>query len=407
MLEIAGGLYHEHCQFPFWHEYYGSGGRAAAALATNTDLVKLHTYVHKEDRPRAESLAKEFGFDIEGIETNQRIVFEYFHSLGRPEIFPFELDIEQNQPLELEAEHILRFGMLEGEARVFGKRVVYDPQSSRHPKPYFQNGSKAEKLAIVCNYSEARSLSNEKKLDAIGFRLLDSGADVVVIKQNVLGCVVYAKNKKMKQVPAYRSDYVAKIGTGDIFSAVFAHLWADQQYDPIESAQIASMAVAEYCSNATTLPLGILKQDLERKWSGKSVVGYFEKIESSQVYLAGPFFTMGQKWMVDEAHDILREFRVNVFSPVHKIGLGVASIVAKADLKAIDQSQILFAVLEEIDAGTIFEIGYAFSKGKKIIVYAGRKFDEHTLTMIIGTDCKIYRDFTTAIYNVFWNLLSQ
>jgi nucleoside 2-deoxyribosyltransferase len=61
----------------------------------------------------------------------------------------------------------------------------------------------------------------------------------------------------------------------------------------------------------------------------------------------------------------------------------------------------MFAVLDGLDPGTIFEIGYARALGKKVIVLIEDP-GQHDLTMLIGTDCEITGDFTTAVYKASW-----
>lgn len=53
------------------------------------------------------------------------------------------------------------------------------------------------------------------------------------------------------------------------------------------------------------------------------------------------------------------------------------------------------------DVGTIFEIGYAIAKDKKVVVYAPNS-KTRDLTMMIGSHCEIEEDFTTAIYKACW-----
>ena len=43
-MEIAGGVYRELCCIPKWDAIFGSGGRAAAAVASLSPDSVLHTY---------------------------------------------------------------------------------------------------------------------------------------------------------------------------------------------------------------------------------------------------------------------------------------------------------------------------------------------------------------------------
>jgi len=62
----------------------------------------------------------------------------------------------------------------------------------------------------------------------------------------------------------------------------------------------------------------------------------------------------------------------------------------------------MLAVLDGLDSGTLFEVGYAISKGKKVIGFVQSE-SKVSLTMLIGTNCIIENDLTTAIYKTYWN----
>jgi nucleoside 2-deoxyribosyltransferase len=54
------------------------------------------------------------------------------------------------------------------------------------------------------------------------------------------------------------------------------------------------------------------------------------------------------------------------------------------------------------DAGTVFEIGYAAAKGKKISIYADRNLISD-LTMVTGTGCNVFADYCSAVYTAVWD----
>ena len=142
-LIVAGGLYREQCMFPEWDRVFGSGGRAAAAVAGHVDAIALRTYasgaVVEQYRPEVES----DGVEIRHAEVKQEISFKYVHSMSTPTISPVLSQMETHGPIELKAECVLRFGMLEGTAQVTAERCVYDPQSAFQPEPFVENGSRA------------------------------------------------------------------------------------------------------------------------------------------------------------------------------------------------------------------------------------------------------------------------
>ncbi|VBE96308.1 nucleoside 2-deoxyribosyltransferase [Burkholderia pseudomallei] len=62
---------------------------------------------------------------------------------------------------------------------------------------------------------------------------------------------------------------------------------------------------------------------------------------------------------------------------------------------------VVFAILDGLDAGTIFEVGYA--RSKNIPVYAlAQAVNDEDLKMVVGTDCKLFFDFVTALHHTAW-----
>jgi nucleoside 2-deoxyribosyltransferase len=125
--------------------------------------------------------------------------------------------------------------------------------------------------------------------------------------------------------------------------------------------------------------------------------------KTATVYLAGPFFDIGQRWLVEEANDYLLEMGANVFSPVHEVGPGPADIVAPEDIKGLERSDVVFAILNGMDPGTIFEVGYAVKKGIPVVGLA-QNVRLEDLKMMEGTGCEIHSDFASAIYRAIWAL---
>jgi len=282
--------------------------------------------------------------------------------------------------------------MMEGDAIVSAKRCTYDPQSAFDPQTFSANGSKADHLAIVANRGEVLALGGGSDPIAAARSLLGGGTEVVVVKAGVEGAyVVHAAG--VNRVPAYRTDRVWTVGTGDVFAAIFAVQWGVLGIDPVDAATLASRAVAEYVETMG-LPIPPTASLLQ---SNKSEVS----ASLGLVYLASPFFSLGQRWVVDEARRCLREFGLKVFSPLHDVGAGPASSVAPADLAALDTCDAVFAVLDGLDAGTVFEVGHARAKGKPVYALA-QTVSEQDLKMIAGSGCRVFDDFVTAIHHVTW-----
>ena len=390
-LTVAGGLYRERCIWPEWNRVLGSGGRAAAAVVGHVDAITFRTYASptavEEYRPQAEIDALEFIPE----DVDQFISFEYVHSLSTPVIAPFPPRIARCGPIDARAEVVLRFGMLEGSARVEAERCVYDPQSAFSPQPFVENGSHAAKLAIVGNRREICELGRNDSPSDAGARLLEEGADVVVVKSGAEGAQVITAIGATS-VPPYRSDAVWTVGSGDVFAAMFAARWGVHGDNPIDGARLASAAVSAYANSRELRAPSA--EALRREAIATRAV-------SGEVYLASPFFTVSQRWLVDEVRQGLAGLGLEVFSPLHEIGPGPADEVAPADIAALKKCDVVFAILDGLDSGTVFEVGYARALEKPVYALA-QNVSTEDLKMIEGSGCRVYHDLVTALHHAAW-----
>ncbi len=248
-MHVIGGTYLEYVHEPYWYEFFGSGMRAASTMGLLCDSITFSTYLSDNEASVAEAKSKVLGFHLNTFKRNQVISFTYFHGLSRPVINPFLTQIQREQSICVDTDEcILRFGMLESDAVVHGKTVVYDPQSAFHPVPFSENGSKADHLAIVLNASEAFMLTKENSISSAGKSLIENhGAEVVIIKRGPRGCFVISK-KDHVNIPAFKTAKVFPIGSGDVFAATFAHYWGEQKLNANEAAKNASITTAHFCN---------------------------------------------------------------------------------------------------------------------------------------------------------------
>jgi nucleoside 2-deoxyribosyltransferase len=283
---------------------------------------------------------------------------------------------------------------------VKGKRVVYDPQDGREARPFEENGSDAEELAMVCNYGEGQKLTGEKEPEKIITCLLGKlNVKAVVLKGAWEGSIV-ATSSNREQIKPIPTRQVHKIGSGDIFSAEFAYHWAALGADPIEAAREANRRVAYYCERAT-LPIPADFSLPATPIPDLAVAG-----KAYDIYLAAPFFSAGQLAVVEEVRDLFSQRGATTFSPYHDVGLGNAAKVAAKDLAGIRASKFVFACLDGYDPGTVFEVGYARALNIPVIVYSPN-LTQANETMFVGSGCEIIRDFTTAVYRAIWWLQSR
>ena len=275
---------------------------AVSALSPGSTL---HSYIEDLDD---ESIAL---FEKQGIEMHlkqrpSKIEFIYFHPLSTPVMQPEADEILKQESIHVSADAVLRFGFIEGDAVVDGNRVVYDPQTWRHPDTFDSNGSKAKELAIVLNEAEVKAISGIDDLSLAGPQLLESAsATVVVVKRGSKGAMVFEKDGQTVSVPAYRSKRVFKIGTGDVFSSSFAYNWAEKRLPIGEAADIASRSVAVYCNDGK-LPL------TNSKLSHLEPIHY---VSPGSVLLLGAINTIGQRYTMEEARFVLKGLGIRVSCP--------------------------------------------------------------------------------------------
>lgn len=396
-ITIVGGVYRERCMRPQWREIYGSAGRAASAIAAMGGPVRLNAYLDPLSQEVIAARAALEGFALAPTAADSTLTFEYDHGLATPRIYG---SLEQRPALTLRANRILRFGMLDGDAVVHGDRVVYDPQNAASPRPFRENGSTARVLALVLNRHEAAlstGLSDASAAEMAQALIRDKRAQVVVIKQGPQGAVVH-DGSAMQRVPAYETTSVWKIGSGDNFAAHFAFRWLTEGKTPTESADLASRATAYYCQNR-----GFATPSALTAFLPKAIVpsAAYQGGKRPRVYLAGPFFTLAQVWQVEQARRDLITMGLDVFSPYHDVGHGSAADVVGPDLAGIESSDVLFAIADGMDSGTVYEIGYARAKSKPVIMYCENESSERK-KMMQGSDCILCEDYVTAVYRTLW-----
>lgn len=398
MITIVGGVYRERCMRPAWDDIYGSAGRAATAIARFGGQAQLHACVDSDTQIVVDARAAAEVFQFNATAAQAPVTFEYIHGLANPDI---RRGTHVKSKLQVNAEKVLRFGMIDGTAVVDAEYAVFDPQNVDGTESFRANGSEAKHLALVLNRHEANLLvpsSSGLTAQELAIVLAEQErAEVVVIKMGPLGALVY-DNGAISTVPAYRTERVWKIGSGDTFAAHFALGWMDKGLSAHDAASVASIATAFYCENQ-----GFPDQDLLAGFkpsplqpSARYCDGYAPK-----VYLAGPFFTLAQLWMVGQARRDLLAMGLDVFSPYHDVGLGSADDVVEKDLEGVRDCDVLFAIGDGLDSGTIYEIGYARALNKPVVFYAENE-SEQDKKMMEGSDCRITDDYVSAIYQTVW-----
>jgi len=359
------------------------------------DEVVLHAYAGRDWLEDARTSYQALGVTTCLKPISADIVFRYFHPMSVAELV--DCPSTRASPIEVSGEAVLRFGFVEGTALVRAKRCVFDPQNPVEALGFRDNGSEAESLAVVLNEAELRESTRADDDDVAVERLRQAcDADVVVIKRGPRGAEVRTRST-VQVIPARVSPEVFKIGSGDVFSAVFAFHWAKRGSDPVFAAEAASRAVARYVATRDLISLDAPPDEFPAAPS---------KRRGGPIYLAAPFFNLAQRWMVEQARDALLSLGATVFSPLHEVGMiGSTRDIAEADLEGLRRCESVLAIVDGEDAGTLFEIGYARHQNIPVVVLAENPRFE-ALTMLEGSGCRITRDLTSAVYHAVWAALA-
>lgn len=395
-LAVIGGLYRE--VSPLSDICLGSGGRASLFLAKQNINI---TFITSATNNACNSfLANEKphtsikgNIQIDNQEADSDITFEYGSYLFNPLIHGVKLNKKLQ---ERRVEDCLYFGMLGVDITIKATgKVVYDPQNTSQPKTFKETASTAGELAIVLNEHEAKAMVGNFKIPELLQKVKEyNDADIVVLKRGPYGAKLLV-NEKIIDIPAFLSKDFHKIGSGDIFSACFAYCWISKCLSPIESALMASKAVAQYVE---TQQFANLSEILD-----KNFIALDSNKFSKNIYLAGPFFSISELWLIEKLKSIFELYGIEVFSPYHDVGVSNNNIeIAKDDLDGLQKADNIFAIANNFDPGTIFEIGYARALNKNVYMYLEYS-DKKDLVMFDGTGCIISNKIDYLIYKAIWN----
>ncbi|HMJ34110.1 MAG TPA: PfkB family carbohydrate kinase [Baekduia sp.] len=388
---VVGGTYSELCREPgpdgVTSTLGGSGLRAAAALRGVCPEVTLHSAIDERTEEEALIVAETLGLDVRWRQRAEPVAFRYWTPLSAPTIDGPNAAAER---IEVDGDSALVFGMIEGGPHAQADGLVFDPQQPRNLGALNLDGLSARRLAVVANAAETRAMTGEKDLHVAARALRErSGADVIVTKRAARGALVTTADAQ-EMVGPWPTRRVWPIGSGDVFAAGFAWAWLEGGADPIEAARAGSFAASRWCSDRN---LDLRPEDFE---PGDGQLD----TSDGRVYLAAPFFDLGQRWLVELTADALSGLGGEVFSPFHDIGIGDDE-VAQADIDGLKGCTALLALLDDTDAGSVFEAGWANHHGLPIVVYTEQP-DREDLKMLRGTGAELHTDLPTAVYRALW-----
>jgi len=186
-----------------------------------------------------------------------------------------------------------------------------------------------------------------------------------------------------------------------VFAAGFAHAW-DRGADPVEAARVASNCAAWWCgSRRAVVPTELLEgtASVENLLDGATCELEIKETAPT-IYLAAPFFTLADIWLVEMCRDVLIGLGAEVFSPLHEFGPGGDEVAAR-DLAGLQNSSAVLALLDGWDAGTLYEVGWAHRHGMPVVGYLNSPSNEST-KLLVGSGAEIHNDLSSALYRAVW-----
>lgn len=379
---IAGGVYTETCVTPARVTLLGSGGRAALALLELRDDIELHTF-----HPSPLEQDVKLNFEPLGVSVTVHAApchysFEYLHPLARPRIVP--LPNQDVVLVSVEANEVLRFGCLEGDFRVTAKRAVYDPQSSTRPVAFGDNGSTAERLALVLNVGEICRLAGEDDVAVAAMSMMRRNrATAIVVKDGPFGAYVFEeKEPSPRYVPAYPTRSVYKIGSGDVFSATFAHAWLPGAVSAADAADLASRRTADYVESPA-FPLPHVATRRIAASLGPS---------RRRVLLVSARTATSSRWLQEEAAKGLEDLGTTVIR--EEISPGQRGSHAATE----GEFDVVLILLSDINSA-VAETRAALTHGKSVVAFAD---DPAILGAIQMLDVIAEDDLCSALYRTQW-----
>jgi len=374
---VAGGVYLETCVTPETRQLLGSAGRAALGLSSLRSDIELHTFQPPALWGDLEANFRPYGIDCKPSASSERIEFAYLFPLARPVQTPAAVAERREQLVT--GDNVLRFGCVEGDFIVQAGQAVFDPQGTA--SWHFRNrGGTAERLALVLNACEALASTGADSIDRAARTMLAAeGAEVVVIKDGPHGALVFSSGQ-VEHVPAYTSRSNYKVGSGDVFSAIFAHNWFAGM-SPAHAADHASRYTAAYVG-MPTLPFPETLPSLSpRRSSGVERLALVARLD-----------TVATQW-----------FASILSGAVTRLGVVEVELIAMAQVLKDDalpvshDAAILICVQDRPTALAVARLGSL--KGRAATIFVDASLGMSQVDM---GDARVISDLTQAVYEACW-----
>jgi Sugar kinases, ribokinase family len=260
------------------------------------------------------------------------------------------------------------------------------------PKPNEKSINQAREIlkyttVLLVNEEEALLLSESTDINESIKSLRNMGPKYTIIKRGHKGCILVDRDK-ITEIPAYKSNVVCTLGSGDAFGGALAATLIETG-DIEHSVQIGNCVAANFIESLTVetvVDKVAVEKDIHIREKFLAVENLPKKI-----YLAGPFFSNQEVQWVELVSDRLENAKFTVLSPSRENGIinretriDQRKNIFQSDIDLLNSSDLVVALLDHDDPGTCFEIGYAFGKGIPVL---GLKTSQTELNNMIQFGC--------------------
>ena len=255
-------------------------------------------------------------------------------------------------------------------AREVGATIFVDP------KPNADSISDTKYLledidVLLVNEEELFLLSlNNEIYNSISL-LLEQGLKYIIVKRGIKGCIVAECGKKPINIPAFKSNAVCTLGSGDVFDGALISMYMEtnnMEYSARFASFMAGLFIEEF--EIEHMPSQLLVEEYLNKDDSFT----YGDLREITVYLAGPFFSQQELLWVEYICEILEQRGLKVLSPSRENGIinpktsqMERESIFNLDIEMINKSDVIIALLDSDDMGTSFEIGYSYSIKKPVI----------------------------------------
>ena len=385
-LVVIGGIFRERIPSacgPTVRRVGGSGYVAALTAAAVGAKVALMSFVGEEDSGTALTTLHRAGVDTSAVQVlpgaSGIFAFEDIadRHAPRPSYRPAEsFPTDSPPPGSPTAPVVLAFGFpdfdclqwIRGALESDGT-FLWDRQGwlSRDIQPLALEELPTTRRIYIANLQEMLEATKNRSSyqDALSEQPA-AGFDTSIIKCGRWGTIVTDRTSMASLIPAFLTEARSVIGSGDTFAgALAARLANDSELqDAAYTGAAAASLVIERSSNIPPqgLPAAVASSEADRPRRFVNPV----TLENRVVYLAGPWFSTAESMLVYEFERALGNLGMAVVSPRRDIGeLGPQSTdtevfdVGRRDYEAIDSCDLMVALLDGNDPGTLIEVGYA------------------------------------------------